>query len=73
MTEINCYALKQHILTASGKETLTAKEELLVRTYCLGTVCLTCEWILGKHIATPEEIAELYESALPEPLKQYLI
>ena len=73
MTEINFDALKQHILTASGKETLTPKEELLVRTYCLGTVCLTCEWILGKHAATPEEIAELYESSLPEPLKQYLI
>lgn len=73
MTQINCDALKQHILTASGKETLTPKEELLVRTYCLGTVCLTCEWILGKHAATPEEIAELYENSLPEPLKQYLI
>ena len=73
MTEINCDALKKHILAANGKETLTAKEELLVRTYCLGTVCLTCEWIIGKHDATPAEIAELYESSLPEPLKQYLI
>ncbi len=73
MTEINFDALKKHIVTVSGKENLTAKEELLIRAYCLGTVCLTCEWILGKHDATPEEIADLYESSLPEPLKQYLI
>lgn len=40
-----------------------------IRAYCLGTVCLTCEWILGKFLATPEELAEVYETALPPTLR----
>ena len=73
MTEINCDALKRYIISSARKERLTGKEELYVRLYCLGTVNITCEWILGKHDATPVEMAEIYENALPEPLKQYLI
>ena len=34
---------------------------MLIRTDCLGTVCLSCEWILGKYRATPEELAETGE------------
>ena len=73
MIEINCDALKKHIISSGKTEKLTAKEELYVRLYCLGTVSITCEWILGKHKAPPKEIAEIYENSLPEPLKQYLI
>ena len=73
MTNINCDALKKYILTSSDKEKLTAKEELLVRAYGLGTVSLTCEWIIGKIAATPEEIAFIYEEFLPLSLREYLI
>ena len=73
MTEINCDALKKHIISSGKTEKLTSKEELYVRLYCLGTVSITCEWILGKHEASPKEMAEIYENSLPEPLKQYLI
>ena len=73
MIEINCDALKKHIISSGKTEKLTAKEELYIRLYCLGTVSITCEWILGKHHATPAEMAEIYENSLPEPLKQYLI
>ena len=45
---------------------------MYVRLYCLGTVSLTCEWILGKYTATPEELAEVYRNALPAPLYPYL-
>lgn len=64
---------EKHILAARKKEDLTPQEELYVRIYCLGTVLLTCEWILGRHEVTPEEMAEIYANSLPEPLRQYLL
>lgn len=33
--------------------------------YCLGTVSLTCEWILGRCPVPPETLAEVYQNALP--------
>ncbi len=73
MTEINFRVLKKYLLEVSGKTDLTSQEIMYVRIYCLGTVCLTCEWLLGQHEATPEQIADVYEQALPEPLKPYLL
>ncbi|MCR5293713.1 MAG: TetR/AcrR family transcriptional regulator C-terminal domain-containing protein [Lachnospiraceae bacterium] len=73
MVEINYEALKKYILKASGKNRLDKKDELYVRIYCLGTVSLTCEWILGRHEASPEEIAEIYEHSLPAPLQKYVL
>lgn len=45
---------------------------MLIRLYVFGTVQLTCEWIMGKYQASPQLLAEVYELALPEPLRQYL-
>ena len=39
----------------------------------MGTVCLTCEWILGKYQATTEELALVFENCLPLPLHAYLL
>ena len=72
MTEISCDAVKKHILTSAKKEKLTRQEELYVRTYCLGTVSLTCEWLLEMHDAKPEEIADIYVNSLPAPLHRYV-
>ncbi len=72
MTEINCNALKKHILNTGGKSELDKNEELYIRVYCLGTVSLTCEWLLGLHEATPDEIADIYEQSIPAPLRPYL-
>lgn len=68
MADINYGELEKHILSVRGKQTLDEKTAMLIRTYCLGTVCLSCEWILGKYQATPEELAEVYETALPPSL-----
>ena len=73
MTEISCDAVKKHILALGNEEKLTRQKELYVRTYCLGTVSLTCEWILGIHDAKPEEIAEIYVNSLPVPLHSKLV
>ncbi len=73
MTEINHQALKKTILAFIGKKGLDEMTEMYVRIYCLGTVNLTCEWILGKYKAAPDQLAEIYANALPVPLQQYLL
>lgn len=73
MADINYGELEKHILSVSGKQSLDEKTAMLIRTYCMGTVCLTCEWILGKYQATPEELAEIYESTLPQALREFVM
>ena len=72
MAEIHYRAFMNHIRAISGQHELDEKTSLLTRTYCLGAVCLSCEWILGKHGITPGELAEIYENALPLPLLELL-
>lgn len=72
MNEINHDSLKKRILLVSGLEEVDVKTEMLIRGYCLGTVNLTCEWILGKYNVNREELVEIYEKLLPEPLLEYL-
>jgi len=72
MEEINYQSLRGSILRVMGREELDEGMSMLVRVYCLGTVNLTCEWILGAYHATAQELAKVYEHALPEPLQPYL-
>lgn len=72
MTEINHDSLRDKILLSSDAGELDEKTEMYLRVYCLGTVSLTCEWILGKFAADSEELKEVYEASLPEPLHRYL-
>lgn len=72
MAEIHYRAFTKHLLAASRQNELDEKTSLLARAYCLGTVCLSCEWILGKYSVTPEELAEIFEKAAPLPLLEYL-
>ena len=72
MTEINFTQLKRYIGKAAGLDCLDNETEIYIRIYCLGTVSLTCEWVLGKFKASPEELAEIFEKSLPEPLHKYL-
>ena len=73
MTEINYTALRNYIVKASGEKEPDEKTEMYIRIYCLGTVSLTCEWILGQYHSTPEELAEIFENSLPTPLQPYLL
>ena len=72
MTEINYNALKEQVLQQDRFSTLDEKTDMHIRLSCQGTVALTCDWILGRYSVTPEELAEVYEKSLPEPLKEYL-
>ena len=73
MTEINYGSLKNKLLLSYGAGELDEKTEMLIRVYCLGTVNLTCEWILGKFSASSAELKEVYELSLPETLKRFLL
>lgn len=73
MAESNYRMFTKHLLATNGQRELDEKTALLARAYCLGTVCLTCEWIVGKYSVTPEELAETYENALPLPLRELLV
>lgn len=72
MTEINYQSLKKAVLKSAAASRLDEKTEMLIRLYVFGTVQLTCEWIVGKHQASPQLLAEVYEQALPELLRQFL-
>ena len=72
-TEINYEALKQYILKTSGMERLDVRLDMIVRHYILGTVNLTCEWVLGRYGVSPEVLAEIFEQSLPSALHPYLL
>lgn len=73
MTEIHCNALKQYILKKSEEKSMDEMTDMYVRVYVLGTVNLTCEWILGRFEAAPEALAEIYEKSLPMPLHRFFL
>ena len=72
MCEINYDALEKHIMAVSGQKNLDEMTRMYIRTYCLGTVNLSCEWILGRYQAGPEKLAQVFAHSMPEPLRQYL-
>lgn len=71
MSEINYNSLK-NIIIKRGNNALDEKTDMYIRLYCQGAVALTCDRILGKYNVSPEELAEIYENSLPEPLRKYL-
>ena len=72
MAETNINLLKAEVRKSTGDAPLDKKTELLISTYCLGTVALVCEWIMGNIEATPQFMAETFEEALPPDLKKHL-
>ncbi len=73
MTEINYQALKAHLQKSSGGDDMDVTADMYIRMYCMGTVCITCEWILGRYQVSPEALAEVYKVCLPEPLRPLLL
>ena len=73
MAEINYDALRQLILMAGGGDPIDETLDAVIRIYVLGTVSLSCEWILGNNALSPEALAESFAQALPQPLQPYLL
>lgn len=72
MSDIHAGSLTKLILECSGRDKLDLQTKMLIRLYCHGAVCLTCEWILGRYEVSPEELADVFEKALPAPLHPFL-
>jgi hypothetical protein len=72
MTEINDKALKTYIRDRVPGGELDEKMDMYIRIYCLGTVSLICEWVLGRFQVPPETLAEICRNSVPSPLVPYL-
>lgn len=73
MTEIHCREASAYIQRCTGRDKLDSKMELYIRLYCMGTACLSAEWIQGDTKATLEELAEVWENSLPLPMRPYML
>lgn len=73
MTEIHFNNLMRILQRVAGVDALDERTVALIRVYSLGTVLFSCEWILGKHDMTREELAEVYEDSLPPLLRKYFV
>lgn len=73
MKQLHFDSLRKCVLDASGAAELDVKTEMYVRTYCQGTADLICDWIMGAYDVGPEELAEVFENCLPQPLHLYLL
>jgi len=73
MTETNYNALRQYVMDNNGTDDLDERTDMYIRIYVLGTVNLTCEWILERYTASPEELADIYVNSLPSPLRPILL
>ncbi|MBO5495003.1 MAG: TetR/AcrR family transcriptional regulator C-terminal domain-containing protein [Eubacterium sp.] len=72
MAQTNIAMLKAEVEKGNGGKAPDTETQLLINTYCLGTVALVIEWISGNIEATPQEMAVAFEDALPEKLKKCL-
>ena len=73
MKQLHIESLTKCVLDASGLKKLDVKTEMYVRTYCQGTVDLSCDWIMGAFQTKPEELAAVFEDCLPVPLQKFLL
>ena len=73
MTEIHCAEASAYIGKRAGASSLDARMKMYIRLYCMGTVCLSAEWILGQMEASLTELAEVCENSLPLPMRPYML
>lgn len=73
MTEIHCEEISTYISRRIGTVSLDEKMKMYIRLYCMGTVCLSAEWILGQMKASLAELAEVCENSLPLPMRPLML
>ena len=44
----------------------------MIEVYVYGTVQYMMKWLMSDMHLSPEQVANIWEKSLPEPLKQYL-
>lgn len=73
MTAIHAQILLRALERLTGSEQAADQVRVYVQIYCYGTVLFSCDWILGKYDFDETELPGIYENALPEPLRRYLL
>lgn len=72
MSEIHYGILTDLILKAAGTDETDPETAMLIRTYSLGTVAITCEWILGKFPVSSDVLKQVYEKSFPTALTAFI-
>lgn len=67
-TELLTNEVRKKLMTEHLPDALTG----VIRVYVYGTVQHMLEWLLSDMQQSPEQVAEIWEKALPEILKPYL-
>ncbi len=70
--EANSAHLTKCILKLTGWQALDAEMEILVQTYCFGTVTMVARWLLDEFKCDADELAVIFEKALPQTLHDIL-
>ena len=72
LSEANIGHLIRCIQKLNGEKELDNDTLIYVRIYCSGTAMTICSWLMGEIVCDEEELAPLFEQALPTPLKPLL-
>jgi len=75
MTGIHTKSMLKAMERLAGADAMQtdSRVNMYIQIYCYGTVLFSCDWILGKYDLSDKELAKVYEEALPETLRRYLI
>ena len=72
MTETHFREMSSCLRKLAGVTELDRQTEMSLRLYCMGTACFNCEWLVGNIDATMDEVADIYEKSVPEPIRALL-
>lgn len=72
LRRINIDLLKYEVRKKLMTEYIPDEIMGMIKVYVFGTVQYMLEWLLSDMHLSPEQVAEIWEKSLPEPLKQYL-
>lgn len=72
MSELNTELIVDEIRKRLMTENVPEHYRDMARIYCFGTVHFVYKWLERDMPQSPEEVAEIMEACLPEPLKPFL-
>ena len=68
----NIRHLTKCILKLFSVNKLDPDMEIYINIYCYGAGQILCEWLLGRIVCDEDHMAELFDKALPIPLRRIL-
>ena len=72
LSEANIRHLIRCISKMTGNQSLDNDTLVFIRIYCYGTAMTICSWLMGEITCEENDLAALFEQALPSPLKPLL-